>query len=84
MSKIEFSKEERAVLVGKIRLYYKEELNQDHGQFDAECLLDFITEEMGPLFYNRGLFDAQTLLESRMESITEALYEIEKPSDFHR
>jgi uncharacterized protein (DUF2164 family) len=84
MAKIEFSKAEREALVGKIRLYFKEELDQDIGQFDAEFLLDFVTDEMGPLFYNRGLYDAQTILESRMESITEAIYEIEKPSEFGR
>ena len=84
MSKIEFSKEEKEVLVRKIQLYFKEELDQDIGQFDSEFLLSFFAEEVGAYFYNRGLYDAQALLETRLESIAEAIYELEKPTDFTR
>jgi len=82
MSKIEFSKEEKAVIVGKIQLYFREELEQTIGQFDAEFLLDFFSEEIGAYFYNRGLYDARAVLEKNLESITDAIYEIEKPTQF--
>ncbi len=82
MSKIEFSEEEKKVVVRKIQLYFREELDQDLGQFDAEFLLDFFAEEVGAYFYNRGLYDAQAILEKRMESLGEAIYELEKPTDF--
>ncbi|MGI9286524.1 MAG: DUF2164 domain-containing protein [Pseudomonadales bacterium] len=84
MSKIEFSKAEKEAIVRKIQLYFKEELEQDIGQFDAEFLLDFFSEEVGPYYYNRGLYDARSILESRLEDITEAIYEIEKPTEFVR
>ena len=84
MSAIEFSKEEKAIIAGKIQLYFTEELDQIIGQFDAEFLLDFFAEEIGAFFYNRGLFDAQTVMESRMADISDALYEIEKPTQFAR
>jgi len=84
MSHIDFSKEEKKLIVHKIQLYFKEELDQDIGQFDAEFLLDFFSEEVGAYYYNRGLYDAQAILESRVESITEAIYEIEKPTEFVR
>jgi len=84
MAKIEFSKDERAVLVQRLRLYFKEELDHEIGQFDAEFLLDFLGEEIGPYFYNRGLYDAQAILESRIESVNEAIYELEKPTEFLR
>lgn len=84
MSKIEFSKTEKETIVRKIQLYFKEELEQDIGQFDAEFLLDFFSEEVGPYYYNRGLYDARTILENRLEDITEAIYEIEKPTEFVR
>ena len=45
----------------------------------AEFLLDFFTEEIGPYYYNRGLGDAQAVLSERLESIGEAIYELEKP-----
>ena len=84
MADIEFSKQEKDVLVGKIKLYFREELNQDIGSFDAEFLLDFFAEEVGAYFYNRGLYDARAVLETRLESIDEAIYEIEKPTEFSR
>ena len=84
MSIIEFSKDEKKILVQKLQTYFREELNQKLGQFDGEFLLDFIGEELGSYFYNRGLYDAQTILEARMESFTEAIYEIEKPTEFLR
>ena len=84
MSKIEFSKEEKAVLVQKIKTYFNDELAQDIGQFDAEFLLDFFAEEVGVYFYNRGLFDAQAILEKRMESIAESIYELEKPTAYQK
>jgi uncharacterized protein (DUF2164 family) len=82
MPEIEFTKEEKAVLVGKIQLYFREELDQKIGQFDAEFLLDFFSAEVGAYYYNRGLYDAQAVLEKRLETITEAISEIEKPTDF--
>ena len=82
MPEIEFTKEEKAVLVGKIQLYFREELDQKIGQFDAEFLLDFFSAEVGAYYYNRGLYDAQAVLEKRLETITEAISEIEKPTEF--
>lgn len=84
MAIIEFSKEEKDYLVGRIQLYFSEEMEQKIGQFEAEFLLDFFSEEVGAFYYNRGLYDAQTILESKLESITEAIYEIEKPTLFSR
>lgn len=84
MSTIEFSKDEKAIIVRKIQMYFKEEFNQDIGGFDAQFLLDFFAEEMGAYFYNCGLYDAQSILEKRLETISEAIYELEKATDFRR
>jgi uncharacterized protein (DUF2164 family) len=80
--KIEFSADEREIMVRKVQLYFREELDQTLGQFDAEFLIAFFAEEVGSYFYNRGLFDAQAILESRLESVAEAIYELEQPTDF--
>lgn len=84
MSEIEFSKQEKEIITKKIKLYFSEELNQDIGQFDAQFLLDFFSEEIGSYFYNRGLYDAQLILESRLEEITEAIYDLERITEFRR
>jgi uncharacterized protein (DUF2164 family) len=84
LSAIEFSKEEKDIIVNKIQLYFREELDQDIGRFDAQFLLDFFAEEVGAYFYNRGLYDAQAILESRLETISESIYELEKITEFRR
>ncbi len=84
MSEIEFTKEEKEVLVKKIKQYIGDELGQDIGQFDAEFILSFFSKEIGVYFYNRGLSDAQVILKSRLDSITDAIYEIEKPTEFSK
>ena len=84
MIKIEFSRDEKLSIVGKIQLYFREELDQEIGRFDAEFLLDFFTGEIGPYYYNRGLYDARAVLEAQLENIDEAIYEIEQPTEFNR
>jgi len=84
MAEISFTPEERDVICRKIQLYFQEELEREIGQFDAGFLLDFFAEKIGAYFYNRGLYDAQAILESRLENIGEAIYEIEKPTEFLR
>lgn len=84
MPAIEFSKDEKAIIVRKIQLYFREELDQEIGGFDAQFLLDFFAEELGAYFYNRGLYDAQAILQARLDAIGEAIDELEKPTDFRR
>lgn len=84
MSTVDFSKQEKAILVQKIQRYFEDELEQELGQFDADFLLDFFTKEIGVYFYNRGLYDAQAVLDSKLEDIKDAIYQIEQPTDFTR
>ena len=83
MSTIKFSSTETEQLVTKIQGYFTNELDQDLGQFDAEFLLDFFSAEVGAYFYNRGLFDAQTIIAGKLENVAEMVHEgiseIEKP-----
>ena len=80
MSNIEFSQDEKQAIIQKIQTYFREELDSEIGGFDAQFLLDFFSEEIGGYFYNRGLYDAQTVLEQRLESVKEAIFELEKPT----
>jgi uncharacterized protein (DUF2164 family) len=84
MPEIEFTKEEKDILVQKIKGYFVDELDQEIAQFDAEFLLEFFSREVGPYYYNNGLYDAKTLIENKLETLTDAFYEIEKPTDFVR
>ena len=77
MSKIEFSKEEKELLVIKVQSYLQEELDFEIGKFDAEFFLDYVSEELGAYFYNRGLEDARLVVERKLESIDEDIYSID-------
>ncbi len=78
-TKIELSEEQKAKLLNKLTDFCEQELAWELGQFDAEFLLRFISENVGAYYYNQGLFDAQALLQQKMELLAESLYELEKP-----
>ena len=84
MNKLEFSSEEKTQIVRKIKMYFQEELDQQIGSFDAEFLLDFFAEEVGAYFYNRGLYDAQTLFSQKVEELSDSIYELERPTEFSK
>jgi len=53
MSIITFNKAEKNLVIQKIQNYFSDKLNQEIGQFDAEFLIDFFADEIGPHFYNK-------------------------------
>lgn len=72
-------KDDRTALARTLRAYLKDELDVEIGGLDAELLLDVMAERLGPRFYNQGLRDAATALAKRMDVLTEALEELERP-----
>ena len=80
MNEIKFSSEEKQQIVQKVKAYFRDELNQEIGGFDAEFLIDFFATEVGSYFYNRGLYDAQHLLTQKIDEVTESILELEKPT----
>ena len=82
MTEIAFTQEEKNILVHKLKRYLDQELDYEIGQFDAEFLLDFFSKEIGVYHYNRGLKDAQDVFKIKVESITDAIYELEMPTQF--
>lgn len=84
MKPIRFDAPARALLVSQLQRYFSKELQQEIGQFDAEFLLDFVSEKMGAHYYNQGLRDAQAALSAKMDDIQDALYALEQPTDASR
>ena len=80
MSEVEISKEDKELIVQKVKKYFVDELDQDIGGFDAEFLMDFFAKEIGCYFYNQGLVDAQTLFTEKAEEIGYLIQELEKPT----
>ena len=84
MTDVKFTEDEKAIIVRKIQLYFTEELKQEIGRFDAEFLLEFFSGEVGSYFYNRGLYDAQAILSSKLDDLSESIYLLERPTDFRK
>jgi uncharacterized protein (DUF2164 family) len=71
--------DDKARLVAKIKDYFESELDHDIGGFEAEFLIDFLAQEVGPYLYNQGLSDAHTLLNEKVEELGYQIQELEKP-----
>lgn len=84
MSDIKFSADQKAQITDSLRTYLREEFELDVGQFEAEFLLDFISRELGAVYYNRGLADAQTQISTRVDNILEAIDELAQPTNIDR
>ena len=76
--KIEFEKSTRDSLARALARHLNDELDTDVGAMDAMRLLDFISETLGPHYYNQALHDARAHLHAKMETLDEAFYELEK------
>ena len=72
-------KPDRELLARALKAWLAAELDVEIGGLDAEFLLDFMAERIGPRFYNQGLRDAATALAKRMDVLTETLEELERP-----
>ena len=82
MSKIEFTSQQKQAMSQLLQDYLADELDIEIGQFDSEFLLEFITTKFGRAFYNKGLADAQGIMERKMLDIADEIYEAEQISDF--
>ena len=79
MPKFELPKEARAEAAKALSRYLKDELDLEVEGFDAEFLADFVTETLGPYFYNQGVADAQALLSSKMDEVVDLMWQLEQP-----
>ena len=79
MGEVKFSKDEKERIVQLVKAYFTSELDQDSGGFEAEFLIDFFAEKIGPRFYNQGLSDAHLLFTEKTEEWGYLIQEMEKP-----
>ncbi|HDM8203775.1 TPA: DUF2164 domain-containing protein [Vibrio harveyi] len=75
---IKLERAQKETLATVIQDYMQDELSLEIGQFDSEFLIDFITEKLAPIYYNKGIEDAKTVIERRMLEMSDELYEIEQ------
>ncbi|EGQ8231207.1 DUF2164 domain-containing protein [Vibrio parahaemolyticus] len=75
---IKLERAQKETLASAIQDYMQDELSIEIGQFDSEFLIDFITDKLGAIYYNKGVEDAKAVIERRMLEMSDELYEIEQ------
>ena len=78
MADIKLDDSIKSEIITKIKKYFEDELQQEIGSFDAEFLLDLFSKEVAGHYYNQGLADALASFESKMEDVSELIYQLEK------
>ncbi|KAA0948988.1 MULTISPECIES: DUF2164 domain-containing protein [unclassified Pseudomonas] len=63
----------------KIKRFMEERFELKLGSFEVAEVLELFTTEIAPHYYNRAIFDVQTHLKERFESIESDLWALEKP-----
>ncbi len=74
-----FTRERKDDLIQQIQAYFAAEMDQELGNFEAEFLLDFFSENMGPHYYNQAIRDVHKHLTGYLDTLTERIDELEKP-----
>lgn len=69
--KFKLTKEEQEQAIQDIREYFATERNEDIGNLAGEIILDFITEKIGPYYYNQAIIDAKKYINDRAEDLFE-------------
>ncbi|PHN17963.1 DUF2164 domain-containing protein [Pseudomonas sp. ICMP 460] len=64
----------------KIKRFMEDRFELTLGSFEVAELLELFTTEIAPHYYNRAIFDTQTLLKERFESLESDLWALEKSS----
>jgi uncharacterized protein (DUF2164 family) len=64
-------------LLGSIRRFFAEEMDEDIGDLKATRVLDFCIMEIGPSVYNQAIADAQAFLERTVADLGGVHYEAE-------
>lgn len=74
---IELHKDAEAYLLGSIKRFFAEELEEDIGDLKAMRVLDFCLREIGPSVYNQAIADAQSFMQEKVSDLGGVRFEPE-------
>lgn len=77
---IELEKDDRVRAVRAIQKHFEERRDEEIGNLEAQFLLDFLLEQVGPAIYNRAIRDAQAVMQDKLVDLDGELFEPE-PSE---
>jgi len=74
---IKLDEQTEQYLLGSIRQFFAEELDDDIGDLKARAVLDFFVREVGPSVYNQAVADSQASMTLAVSDLAGTRYEPE-------
>jgi uncharacterized protein (DUF2164 family) len=71
---LQLTPEAQQQAIASIERYFREHMDEPIGNVAAGGLLKFLVEEIGPVFYNQGVADAQENLQARVAELDVEVY----------
>lgn len=68
-TKVKIEKEKREEMIKSIKSFFLDERDEDLGDLSSSLILDFITEELAPEFYNQGIEDSYKYMNDKIEDL---------------
>lgn len=67
--KIELNKDAKKQIISEIKRYFLEDRDENIGDLAATLLLDFLIENVGPVFYNQGIRDSILFMSDKVDDL---------------
>ena len=74
---IKLTRDVEKYLLGSIKRFFSERLDDEIGDLKASAVLEFCVREIGPSIYNQAIADAQTYFQERATDLGGTHYEAE-------
>ena len=74
---IKLTKDADKYLIGSIKRFFAEHMDDDIGDLKAGLVLDFCLREIGPSIYNQAIADAQIYMQEKAADLGGSRYEAE-------
>jgi len=74
---IKLEKETEKYLLGSIKRFFSENMDDEIGDLKAMRILDFCMREIGPSIYNQAITDAQSYFQAKASDLSGSRYEAE-------
>jgi uncharacterized protein (DUF2164 family) len=76
---IKLSDEKQSALLLALTRLYHSEFDEDLSEFQAQRVLEFALQHLGPALYNQGIQDARTFMGEKLDDLDAEFYEPEIP-----
>ncbi len=63
------SSDQQKFAINQLQTYFLQERDEELSELSSMLLLDFISQKLGPMFYNKGVEDSQRFMSERVEDL---------------